>query len=223
MAVADLLSFMVITLTEAVVRRDALSSAALAATGMVPMPWPLSDRQARREVSLAEAVDLIPRESAALLAACRAADGHMLLRGEGCPGCWIVPVPKADLLLEDTYGSARAAAEFARAADALDAMHALVTPANGHLAISDVSIATRWGAPSSIWPLGELHFCFLRRRREWWPGIDGFESLDALGLALDTSLADALKAGHEVLFTAASGYLAVSSDYEAELRRSLGL
>mmetsp|Transcript_18232 Transcript_18232/g.47013 ORF Transcript_18232/g.47013 Transcript_18232/m.47013 type:complete len:230 (+) Transcript_18232:44-733(+) len=176
-----------------------------------------------QKLSLASAARLILADAAPMVSACRAAQGVLLLRGEARSGCWVVPCPEADLLSDDTYSSAHAAGEFSRAANALARVGSAATPANGHLAIADAKIAGRWGNPCSIWPLGELHYCYLRTQREWWPGIDGFVSLDQLGLEVDSSLADALSMGHEVLFTSSRGYVSVASEHEAVLRRLLGL
>lgn len=69
--------------------------------------------------------------------------------------------PPPDLLNDATYG-ADGAAYFSRLDQLLSVSGAAVTPAEGHILTGDPAAAAAWGAPATVWPVGEFTYV-------WWP------------------------------------------------------
>lgn len=121
-------------------------------------------------LSIEEAANLIRSKCTKILEASRST-GRLLYRGE-VPAATYSPYIRSaafDLLSSSTYNSTLAADYFRCLDSAMATTGFPVTPSSGHLAVSDVVVASQWGEPVSVWPMDEgLHYAWLQGQRSWW-------------------------------------------------------
>lgn len=122
-------------------------------------------------LSIEEAANLIRSKCTKILEASRST-GRLLYRGE-MPAATKSPYLRSaafDLLSSSTYNSTLAADYFRCLDSAMATTGFPVTPSSGHLAVSDVVIASQWGEPVSVWPMDEgLHYAWLQgQHSSWW-------------------------------------------------------
>jgi len=103
----------------------------------------------------------------------------------------------------------------------------LVRPRDGHLGVTSVATAGEWGAPVSVWPLGEeVHFAWFESGGLFYPRGDGL-SVDRREIVVDgincgeVSLDDALRMDNVEIMFSGDQFLAVPIALEAELREAL--
>lgn len=169
--------------------------------------------------------------------AVRESGGRFLYRGESpdmtCP---TILNPKPDLLLPTTYNDPQALSYFewleretatpARSASTSRSRR-IVRPSTAHIGTANEENARVWGAPVSVWPLGDS-FAYLwpRNRDCLYPG-GSTSSTDDLVIQKDLDLA--LRTGKEVLFSTSAAdlrlhgpaFLACPKAMESDLRRQL--
>ena len=170
-------------------------------------------------VSLDEAVRLIQEEcDTAFLDGIRESGGGFLYRGlpPNTPTnrpCVFLD-PESDLLDPATYMSTNAADFFAHLDETMASLNngTGVRPMNGHLATPKSRAASAWGPPASIWPLGKVHWAFVKGSNNnaintlFWPPISSsfnnkVNLMQEIGLVIDKDLGVAIRDGDEVLFT----------------------
>lgn len=121
-------------------------------------------------LSIEEAASLIRSKCTKILNASRST-GRLLYRGE-VPAATRSPYMRSaafDLLSSSTYNSTLAVDYFGSLDSAMATTGFPMTPSSGHLAVSDVVVASQWGEPVSVWPMDEgLHYAWLQGQRSWW-------------------------------------------------------
>ena len=150
------------------------------------------------------------------------ATGRFLYRGGIVQRCWTLEYPDPDILEPGTYPE-KGTAFFNLLEDRLKISGSLARPSTGHIAISNATEAGLWGSAHSCWPIGRVHYVWFQNSRLLYADGQRFDSpdyLDTLGIQVDSNLDEALRRGHEVLFTASS-FILVPATADTQLRELL--
>lgn len=161
--------------------------------------------------SMGTVADLIKSECGTMLRYSQAT-GKFLYRGGNNQGNSI-DASDPDLLVSGTY-TEEGTAFFRRLETWLEVAGSLARPSTGHIAISNKTEAGLWGTAHSCWPIGKFRYVWFGKSRLLFPTTQPF---DALEIQLDSNLGEALRRGHEVLFTAPA-FILVPAAADAQLR-----
>lgn len=120
----------------------------------------------------------------------------------------IIISPPYDLLDEDTYGTN--GAEFFRIIE--KAGIAAATPSKSHIAVGNRLIASHWGPPVTVWPVGPFSYTYDENRKLIYED-ECFENghMGKEQLINNIGLRDAIRKGKEIMFSSPS-YVAVRDE-----------
>lgn len=204
-------------------RRDVVAAALSSSLGQYQTP------QGSTCLSLEHALQVIQDQCPTTFQrAVRASGGKFLYRGESVTCPTILQVP-SDLLDPTTYNDPKAlrfftcleeqAAITTRSRTASPAT--MVRPSNGHIGTARRDEAAQWGAPCTIWPLGQpFHYMWPHDSALFYPGSvcsSNNDDISANNFVVGTGLSQALRLEKEVMFTSPS-FLVLPEMYEERVR-----
>lgn len=131
----------------------------------------------------------------------RGAQSHSLSILELCS-------PPSDLLLEETYGK-DGVSFFEYLEEHITNIHdpsQRVLPSKAHIATGSRSVASEWGTPTTIWPVGSFKYTYWQSRALIYKQGEGVSDTFSKGgtLVNGLRLREALQDGKEIMFQASA-------------------